>query len=296
MSSVDPSKDESGENFPVGSFLLAPRHRPVILSFYRVARMSDDIADHATLPPEEKLARLAAIEATLKGRDDAVPEAARLRQSLSDHQLTDAHILDLLEAFRRDVTKTRYADWGELVDYCRYSACPVGRFMLDVHGESTATWPASDALCTALQLINHLQDCGKDYREIDRVYVPLDALTAAGVPVEALAAPTASPALRGVIHDLAERTLALVMAGAPLPGAIGDTRLRLEIGVIHSVAESLTKRLLTADPLSEKVHHDRLQMAFAAARGVARSLFARRHLGAGPNLGHKDASSTGAQP
>ncbi|HEX7759234.1 MAG TPA: squalene synthase HpnC [Caulobacteraceae bacterium] len=293
---VAPSKNESGENFPVGSFLLAPRHRPVILAFYRVARMSDDIADHATLAPDEKLARLAAIEATIKDQGDAVPEAARLRQSLAEHRLTDAHILDLLEAFRRDVTKNRYADWAELVDYCRYSACPVGRFMLDVHGESTATWPASDALCTALQVINHLQDCGKDYREIDRVYLPADALAAAGVTVEVLAAPKASPALRSVIHDLAQRTLRLVDDGAPLPGAIRDTRLRLEIGVIHSLAQSLTKRLLTADPLSEKVHHDRLQMTLSAARGLMRALFATRRLGAGANLGHKDPSTTGAPP
>ena len=83
-------------------------------------------------------------------------------------------MLDLLEAFRRDVTKLRYADWDELMDYCRYSATPVGRFVLDVHGESAPTWPANDALCAALQVINHLQDCAKDYREIDRVYLPLD--------------------------------------------------------------------------------------------------------------------------
>ena len=296
MSAVQASKDEGGENFPVGSFLLAPRHRPVILAFYRVARMSDDIADHATLAPDEKLARLAAIEATLRGADDAVPQAARLRQSLADHNLTDVHILDLLEAFRRDVTKSRYADWAELLDYCRYSACPVGRFMLDVHGESLSTWPASDALCTALQVINHLQDCGKDYREIDRVYIPADVLAAAELSVDALGQSKATPALRGVIQELASRTLDLVDLGAPLPGEIRDLRLRLEIGVIHSLAESLTKRLLTADPLSEKVHHDRVEMALAAARGLGRSFFARRRLGADRNLGHKDPSSRGAQP
>ena len=102
------------------------------------------------------------------------------------------HALDLLEAFRRDVTKLRYRDWDDLLDYCRYSAMPVGRFVLDVHGESRDLWPANDALCAALQVINHLQDCAKDYREIDRVYIPEDALADAGISVEALAAPGCS--------------------------------------------------------------------------------------------------------
>ena len=87
-----------------------------------------------------------------------------------------------------DASKHRYANWDELIHYCTYSANPVGRFVLDVHGESRATWPANDALCTALQIINHLQDCGADYRRLDRVYIPLDALAARNIPVEALAA------------------------------------------------------------------------------------------------------------
>ena len=205
MSAADlaSGKGHRDENFPVASVLIAPRHRGVVLAFYRVARMADDIADHPGAAPADKLARLAAIERTLTGEDDAVAQAAELRRALAERGLTDRHILDLLEAFRRDATKTRYADWAELMDYCRYSAAPVGRFVLDVHGESRATWPASDALCAALQVINHLQDCGEDYRTLDRVYVPEGELFAAGVDVEALGAAQASPALRAVIGDLA---------------------------------------------------------------------------------------------
>ena len=95
-----------------------------------------------------------------------------LRTVLAEKKLDPVHALDLLEAFRRDVTKLRYRDWDDLLDYCRYSAMPVGRFVLDVHGESRGTWPANDALCAALQIINHLQDCAKDYRELNRVYIP----------------------------------------------------------------------------------------------------------------------------
>ena len=142
-------KGHTDENFPVASHLIAPQHRAPIMAFYRVARLADDVADHAQATAEQKLARLAEIEASLTGKSEAAPEAVRLREVLAERGLGWEHMLDLLEAFRRDVTKTRYADWAELMDYCRYSAMPVGRFVLDVHGEDRATWAASDALCAA---------------------------------------------------------------------------------------------------------------------------------------------------
>ena len=108
------------------------------------------------------------------------PAGIALRAALAERNLSPQHAQDLLKAFRQDVTKHRYADWDELIDYCRYSAMPVGRFVLDVHGESRSTWPASDNVCAVLQIINHLQDCVKDYRALDRVYIPLDALDGGG--------------------------------------------------------------------------------------------------------------------
>ena len=116
----------------------------------------------------------------LTGKDDSDAAAVRLRAALAAHNLSPQHAQDLLAAFRLDVTKLRYRDWDDLIDYCRYSAMPVGRFVLDVHGESRDCWPANDALCAALQIINHLQDCQEDYRNLDRVYIPLDALAASG--------------------------------------------------------------------------------------------------------------------
>jgi squalene synthase HpnC len=268
-------KGHRDENFPVASILIAPRHRPVVLAFYRVARMADDVADHPDLTPAEKLRQLALIQGSLTGAGEAVPEAVRLREALAQRGLSDAHILDLLEAFRRDAVKSRYADWDELMDYCRYSAAPVGRFMLEVHGEPPTTWPASDALCAALQVINHLQDCGRDYREIDRVYVPLDALSRAGVSVDALGADAASPALQGVIHALADRTWELLAVSRRLSGATRDTRLALEIGVIQTIAESLTRRLQARDPLAARVTLSPWDAIIAASLGAARVVFGR---------------------
>ncbi|MFI4934118.1 MAG: squalene synthase HpnC [Caulobacterales bacterium] len=268
-------KGHTDENFPVASHLIAARHRPAILAFYRVARLADDVADHPTATTDEKLARLAEIEASLLGKSAGSPEAVALRQVLSERSLDGAHALDLLEAFRRDVTKTRYDDWAELMDYCRYSAAPVGRFVLDVHGEDRSTWPASDALCAALQVINHLQDCAKDYLELDRVYLPLDVLEAAGAQVEMLGSDQAAPALLAAIRSLASRTQGLLDQARPLAGQVRDLRLALEIGAIHRLARSLVVRLMRRDPLAERVHHSRLEALGVAALGVGAALGSR---------------------
>ena len=171
----------------------------------------------------DKLAHLDALEASLLGRDDHNAAGVALRAALAERSLSPQHAQDLLKAFRQDVTKHRYADWDELIDYCRYSAMPVGRFVLDVHGESRSTWPASDNVCAVLQIINHLQDCVKDYRALDRVYIPLDALKAAGASVEALDAPRATPQLLACLHGLAERTGVMLEQGSSLPAQIDDT-------------------------------------------------------------------------
>ena len=173
-------KGHRDENFPVASVLIDAHHRGIILAFYEFVRVADDIADHVVLSEREKLEQLDLLEANLLGKGDNNREAVRLRGALAERGLPPRHAQDLLTAFRMDVTKLRYTDWDDLIHYCSYSAMPVGRFVLDVHGESRATWAANDALCAALQINNHLQDCGKDFRDLNRVYIPLDAFAAAG--------------------------------------------------------------------------------------------------------------------
>jgi squalene synthase HpnC len=258
-------KGHKDENFPVASVLIAPRFRTPVMAFYRFARAADDVADHPTAAPAEKLARLETMRATLAGEIDAEPTGLALRHVLDECGLGRAHPLDLLEAFRRDVTKLRYESWDDLLDYCRWSAMPVGRFVLDVHGEDRRTWPASDALCAALQVINHLQDCAKDYAEIDRVYIPQDLLAQAGARTEDLAAPHASPALRSVIVGLAGRCDELLATSAGFSRAIADRRLGVEVAVIQRLAVSLVARLRRRDPLSERVHHGKAEALFLAA-------------------------------
>jgi squalene synthase HpnC len=196
----------------------------------------------------------------------------RLRGVLRERALSPVHAQHLLRAFRQDVTKLRYDNWDDLVDYCRYSAMPVGRFVLDVHGESQETWPANDALCAALQIINHLQDCAKDYRELDRVYIPGDTLAAHGLTVEALAAPRASPALMQCMQDLAAHTALLLEDSRPFVAQIGDRRLAMEVAAIQMLADRLISLLLTRDPLSERVHLSKSQMLFTGVAGAASGL------------------------
>lgn len=247
-------KGHRDENFPVASWLIHPRHRGVIVAFYNFVRTADDIADHAGLPEEHKLALLERLEAGLIGGNDDDAAAVRLRTALAARKLAPKHAQDLLAAFRLDVTKLRYRDWDDLLGYCSLSAMPVGRFVCDVHGESRAVWPANDALCAALQIINHLQDCRSDYLNLNRVYVPHDALAAAGVGVEALGAARASPALIGCLHGLAARTERLLNESDVFPLLVADRRLGLEVSVINRLAHRLTRMLATRDPLCDRVH------------------------------------------
>lgn len=259
VAELQSGKDHSNENFPVASRLIAPRHRPPVMAFYKFVRAADDVSDSPTASADEKLALLEKMRASLTGESDAVPEGVHLRTVLVTRGLSPVHALDLLEAFRRDCTKLRYRDWDDLIDYCRYSAMPVGRFVLEVHGESANLWPANDALCAALQVINHLQDCGKDYRELNRVYIPEPLL--AGIGVEALAASAASPALAGVISGLARRNAELLETSRPFSGSIKDGRLALEVDLIQTLADDLNNLLMTRDPLSQSVHHSKMNVA-----------------------------------
>jgi squalene synthase HpnC len=269
-------KSHRDENFPVASRLIQARHRAPILAFYRFVRAADDIADHPGLTPDRKLEMLDALDAALTGEGPPDPEAEPLKVALAERGLPPRHALDLLDAFRMDATKTRYADWAELMHYCSFSAMPVGRFVLDVHGESPqATWRTSDFICAALQVINHLQDCADDYRNLDRVYLPLDTLEQYGAHVEDLDADTASPGLKASIAHLADRSLELLRDGRPLSDLIVDTRLAMEIAAIHRLAVALAEGLRHRDPLSETVHHSKASFAVIALAAAAGTLVRR---------------------
>jgi squalene synthase HpnC len=274
-------KTHRDENFPVASWIIHPRHRALILAFYNFVRTVDDIADHATLGADDKLRYLDLFEAELLGKGDTQKEAVSLRNALAARAMPPRHALDVLVAFRMDVTKLRYENWDDVIHYCRYSAMPVGRFMLDVHGESTSTWAASDALCAALQINNHLQDCAKDYRDLNRVYLPRDALATAGATVEMLGEAKSPAPLLQCLQALAVRTETLLNESKSLAAEVKDFRLGLEISVIQAFADKIVGMLKVRDPLSERVHLGPLELLGQSVGGIAGEI-ARRAVGRRP--------------
>lgn len=263
-------KGAGDENFPVASVLIARRLRPHVMRFYAFARAADDIADNPGLAPEEKLRRLDLFEAGLAAEADGPEVALRLRDSLAETGVTDRHARDLLAAFRQDAVKGRYADWGELMDYCALSAHPVGRFVLDLHGEDPATHVPGDALCAALQVLNHLQDIGADRRRLDRVYLPQDWMAGAGIELAALDAAAATPGLRRVIDRCLDGSDRLLDAAEPLAGMVRARRLAAEVAVIQRLARRLAARLRREDPLAGRVRHSRLDLLAGLAAGLGR--------------------------
>jgi hydroxysqualene synthase len=247
-------KDRADENFPVGSWLIRPDLRPHVHAFYAFARNADDIADSPALTPEDKLARLDVMEAVLLGQqEEGSPSALALRASLAKTRVNPIHATELLIAFRTDATKRRYATLSELYEYCRYSAAPVGRYVLDLHRERHTTHAPSDALCSALQIMNHLQDCTADLKNLDRCYLPEDLLAEFGSSVADLRKPGMTPALRKVFDSLLHRVDRMTTFAADLPPRTRDRRLRLETAVIVGLARRLARRLTWQDPLARPV-------------------------------------------
>jgi squalene synthase HpnC len=273
---VPSGKDVAYENFPVGSWLLKAAHRPHVLAFYEYARAIDDIADSPDLPAEEKVRRLEGFACAIEGGFDADPAYAKahvMRRTLRETGITARHCLDLISAFKQDAVQSRYRTWAELLDYCNRSAAPVGRFLLDLHGGCRLGYAPGDALCNALQVINHLQDCQDDYRTLNRVYLPLDWLDAEAVGEADLDRNRLTPGLRRVLDRALDATEDLLAAARPLPGGLASRRLAMEAAAIFDIAVALLARLRRRDPLMRRVALTKAEYAWYCARGAAGALW-----------------------
>lgn len=200
------------ENFPVASWLLPARLRPPVETIYRFARAADDFADEGDDPPAARLAKLEA-------------HRGEIERIARDHGLPREPFADLLEAFAQDVVKARYADYAELLDYCRRSANPVGRLLLHLFKRTSETDLAqSDAICSALQLVNFWQDVAQDFAR-GRIYLPQDEMARHGVGERHIAQSICDDAWRALMAFQVDRTRALMRSGAPLaarlPGRVG---------------------------------------------------------------------------
>lgn len=267
-------KGAADENFPVGSVLLPARLRPVVAAFYGFARAADDIADNPALSAAEKVQRLDAMEASLTAPGDGDSRGAQLAALLHAHGLDTRHVRALLSAFRQDATQNRYQTLADLHAYCRLSADPVGRFLVDLHGDGAAVYPYSDGLCTALQILNHLQDCGKDLASMNRCYLPGAWLAEAGSTVADLRAAQLTPGLRSVVDRLLDDVDQHLDRAAHLPRALRSRRLAMESAVIIRLARRLAARLRRGDPLATRVALSKMDFAVAAVTGAVWGLVA----------------------
>jgi hydroxysqualene synthase len=261
------TRTSTTENFPVGSWLIAPRHRAAVHAFYAFAREADDIADDPNRDPADKLVALDARDACLLGGDGPATAAA-LREIFAARGLPIEHARHLLQAFKSDAGGRQCRTWSDLLAYCRYSAAPVGRFLLDLHGEARETWLASDALCAALQIENHLQDAAEDWLNLRRRYIPGDWLDKAGAGERDLLAGQLSPALRSVYDRMLDRVDELNVQAQALPRAIRDRRLRMEAAAIVALSRRLARRLRRQDPLEARVSLTKLDKFAAGLRGL----------------------------
>ena len=271
-------KGAGDENFPVGSFLLPRRLRPHVAKYYAFARAIDDIADNPDLSPEEKYDRLDGFAEAILGRtgDQAFEKAKILRQSMLETNVSLKHALDLISAFKQDAVKLRYKNWDQLMDYCDRSAAPVGRYLLELHGEDKQAFRYSDALCNALQVINHLQDCKDDYLNLGRVYIPEDWIVPGGGKITEIDHSKSTEGIQSAIQKCVGGSRELMKLAKRLPSHLSSRSLAMESQVIINIAGKLLDRLACEDPLAGRIELTRGQKTMCALRGVFKVLFSKR--------------------
>ncbi len=256
----------------MASFLLPARVRDPIVAFYAFARIADDIADAAGLDAAEKLEVFELMGEQLEsGADFPCRPVQALNQSLAATGVSREHALNLLKAFRRDALKSTTDNWSELMAYCQLSAAPVGRYVIDLMGGVEGGYGPSDALCAALQVINHIQDAKSDYLGLSRCYVPCDWLNEAGVRPQELGADACSASLRGVFARMLDGVEGLLDEARSLPATMHSKALARETAGILAIARALTKMLRRDDPLARRVRLSRPQKALIFLWGALRA-------------------------
>ena len=250
---INPTKNYKEENFPVASWLLSKKVRSQVLTFYKFARAADDIADSPKLSPQEKIKRLDMLKKAIESNKSKISKVETLKKICFQNKIKVDHALNLLKAFKQDATKKRYKNWNELINYCRYSAVPVGRFVIDLHKEDKISYKYSDPLCIALQILNHIQDCKEDYKKINRVYLPESFLNKYEVKLSLLNKDYIDKNLRLAIDEILLHTEKLIKQADKFKKIMKNKKLSNETTFILEIAKKLHKLLKEKDPLGKKV-------------------------------------------
>lgn len=265
-------KSYSDENFPVASFLMTKKIRKVVRIFYFFARMADDVADHQTLTKHQKIK-------ILKSFDDSISKNKKNHNEILCNMVSEFKNLPagkkysryLLKAFLMDASNKKYIKWSDLLYYCKYSANPVGRFVIDAVKETQnikEIYEASDNLCTALQIINHMQDCKKDFEELNRVYIPESLFQKYSIDKSILKKKKSVGNFEKLKVEIIENVLTSLKTTKNGLSYIQSWRLRKETLIILNIAKRLCNLLKKRDPLKEKIKLSRIELIFCFFKGI----------------------------
>lgn len=272
-------KNKNQENFPVGMMIFGKDKRQIVSDYYKFARYADDIADNPDIKPQNKVNKLYQLEDIfLKNKDykgQKLKFAVKLREEFNKFQLSTSLATDLLIAFRKDSMGFEYQTWGQLVDYCKYSAAPVGRFMLAIHNENPSTYLPAASLCVALQIVNHIQDIKYDTQVLKRVYLPAEMMKRYNVTPDDLLKDKSSLGLKKLIEKIMNLTKGLIKEGSILPSIIRSKNLRTEVCIILSLTNIMIKKILKGDVLAKNIRLSKWDWLKAVISGIVMSLMTK---------------------
>lgn len=250
------------------------------MHYYRYARYADDIADNPRLSPKQKVAKLHELEDVfLKSkpyRGQKLKFVQTLREDFSRHNLNLSPATDLLIAFRQDAMGFDYQTWGQLVEYCKYSAVPVGRFMLALFNEHPSTYLPAASLCVALQIVNHLQDIKYDALTMKRIYLPAEFMQKYKFSKEDLIKDKSVPGVRKAVDEMLDLCQGLVKEGSLLPAIIKSTTLKIEVCVILSLTNIMIKKIKSGDVLQKHIKLSGFDWIRALCSGFVRGIFCKK--------------------
>ena len=267
------SKNINNENFPVGKFIKKSL-RPLVWTYYSAAREADDIADSAKFSVSEKNSKLDNCYKDFMAADSN-SSSGKLGKIFASEQLDYRLYTDLLEAFRKDVNGFKVDIWEQLLDYCHYSAAPVGRFMLAIHNQSPATYIPAEILCTVLQITNHLQDLKSDACKLKRCYIPQELLQKYHVRITDFCLQQSSKNVKLLIDEIVLRLQAMLSDAGILIKLISDCRLRSEVAIIFSLTNSMLKKIKKWDVISHTLHLSSWDWLKAIIYGIWSGVFVR---------------------
>lgn len=267
-------KQAKDENFPVG-MLISPKLKNIVQTYYQAARDADDAADNPLLSAEQKKAALDNIELAFRQPDmpTEFKSAAKLGRLFAAENLDSSLYTDLLTAFRMDAENKPIEIWEQLLNYCNYSAAPVGRFMLAIHNENPSSYLPAATLCAVLQITNHLQDLKKDAVNLQRFYLPHKMMEQHGARYSDIYLSFTKPALREVINETTGKLRMMLQDAEPIFKIVKNIRLKWELGVIFSLTNSMIKKIERRDVLHDNIRLNGFDWIKALGSGLNRILW-----------------------